>query len=822
MKAKLKLSDEKRIFIALAIGFLIFYFGLAYLHAFIFKESSFIQELTFSTGNLSDVVVNLLVLSEFAGFGVLLYKLFKRRNRSEKMLRESEQLWATTLTSIGDAVIATDEFGRITVMNSEAEKLTGWTVGNANHQPIKTVFKPVNEQTRREVDDPVAKVFETGQVVALANHTVLVRRDGSEVAIDDSAAPIKDNDKNLRGVVLVFRDITERRKAEQALKDLKDFNESIVESICESVLVIDPSNYCILSANGEASRELKISKEDLIGMTCYEATHNRFTPCDLPHRCPLQDVLQTGQAAKAEHLHFDKDQNEINVEIAVYPVRDCNGNIVRVIHVARDITEKKKAEEKISFQADLLNHVGQAIMMVDENREIQFWNAGAEKLYGWIEKDVLGHDIAEILGSKSSSENEQEVSSRLVSGETWSAELQVKRRDGSFVPVIVNRAPIFNCGIYLGAVTIATDITERKKAEEALATSEGKYRALVENADDAILLSDLTGNIIYRNPAYFKQLGFEGGTSDAFAKLHPDDLPSIRKQMAYLMETGFSTSEYRVRHRDGSYVYRFARSTLIYNKNKKPYALLSIIRDMTKQKLAEQQLIENHERMEAMNEKLRVVGSLTRHDVRNKLSAVTGYAYLLKKKHADLPDLVDALGKMERAIAESVRIFDFAKMYEQLGVEELTYIDVEAKLNEAGGLFSGPLPNIDNECHGLTVLADSFLRQLFFNFIDNTIKYGQKATIIKVYYEKGNQDSLKLIYEDNGVGVPLENKSHLFKEGFTTGGSTGFGLFLIKKMMDVYGWNIEENGEPEKGSKFIITIPKKNLSTKDSFRIANS
>jgi signal transduction histidine kinase len=199
---------------------------------------------------------------------------------------------------------------------------------------------------------------------------------------------------------------------------------------------------------------------------------------------------------------------------------------------------------------------------------------------------------------------------------------------------------------------------------------------------------------------------------------------------------------------------------------------------------------------------------------------VTGYAYILKKKHADEADVVEGLGKMEMAVKYALKIFDFAKMYEQIGSEELTYVNVEEKLKDASALFSGPVPTIINECHGLIVLADSFLRQLFYNFIDNTRKYGKKTTTIRVYFEKTDLDSLKLIYEDDGVGVPLENKSSLFKEGFSTGGSTGFGLFLTKKMVDVYGWKIEENGEPGKGAKFTITIPKLNKNGKESFQIS--
>jgi signal transduction histidine kinase len=115
--------------------------------------------------------------------------------------------------------------------------------------------------------------------------------------------------------------------------------------------------------------------------------------------------------------------------------------------------------------------------------------------------------------------------------------------------------------------------------------------------------------------------------------------------------------------------------------------------------------------------------------------------------------------------------------------------------DEAAALFSGLTIKIVNECHGKSVLADSFLRQMFYNFIDNTRKYGKKATTIKVYYQQEKSGKLSLIYEDDGVGISAENKSRLFTEGFSTGGSTGFGLFLIK-MMDVYGWSIAEEGEP--------------------------
>jgi PAS domain S-box-containing protein len=380
------------------------------------------------------------------------------------------------------------------------------------------------------------------------------------------------------------------------------------------------------------------------------------------------------------------------ISTSLNPVQDDTGKVMAVAGIVRDITESKKAEEANKFQADLLNQVGQAVIMVDNNRIIRFWNKASEKLYGWQEEQALGHQITEILGNPPGEEAEK-VSSKLMAGESWSTEAIIKNKEGSVVPVILNRTPIFKeDGTFSGAASITTDITLQKRTE-----------------------ADLTFS-----------------------------LESLSNSLAKIQE---------------------------------------------------------------LNEKLRVVGGLTRHDVRNKLSAVTGYAYILKKKHSDEADVVDGLVKMEQAVEDSMKIFDFAKMYEQIGAEELTYVNVEEKLKEAAALFSGPIPTIINECHGLTVQADSFLRQLFYNFIDNTRKYGKKTTTIRVYFEDTDQDCLKLIYEDDGVGVPLENKPSLFKEGFSTGGSTGFGLFLIKTMMDVYGWTITEEGEPGKGAKFIIRLP---------------
>jgi signal transduction histidine kinase len=222
-------------------------------------------------------------------------------------------------------------------------------------------------------------------------------------------------------------------------------------------------------------------------------------------------------------------------------------------------------------------------------------------------------------------------------------------------------------------------------------------------------------------------------------------------------------------------------------------------------------------KMEALNEKLGVIGKLTRHDTRNKLSTITNNAYLAKnqldKDHAALAHLTD----IELSVEHIEKILEFSRIYEMLGTEELSYVNVKKSLEEAVLLLSCS-DDIEcvNDCYGLTVRADSLLRQIFYNLIDNSLKHGEKVSQIKVYYREG-KDCLKLVYEDNGVGIPENEKKLIFKEGYGKG--TGYSLYLIKKICEAYDWTIQETSNLGKGAQFVMTIPKLNKNGKTSYII---
>src|SRR5262249_43848651 len=174
----------------------------------------------YRTAVATELIAAALVLLLVCVLVYLVRRSLNERTHAAALVHEQRERLHTTLTSIGGAVIVTDAEGRVTLMNRVAQATTGWDDG-AVGRPLEEVFRIVNEQTRQPVESPVTKVIREGVVVGLANHTALIARDGGEVPIDDSGAPIRNAGGDITGVVLVFRDVTDRRRLERLQQDLQ-------------------------------------------------------------------------------------------------------------------------------------------------------------------------------------------------------------------------------------------------------------------------------------------------------------------------------------------------------------------------------------------------------------------------------------------------------------------------------------------------------------------------------------------------------------------------------------------------------------------------
>jgi PAS domain S-box-containing protein len=431
-------------------------------------------------------------------------------------------------------------------------------------------------------------------------------------------------------------------------------------------------------------------------------------------------------------------------------------------------------------------------------------NDAFEKLTGLKKQIVVGRNVTEAIpGIRETNPELFEVYGRvsktgkaerfevfLESLKIWLSILAYSPKRGYFAAVFEN-------------------ITKRKLTETALMESQQKFSALFDANPEAAVFYGADFRVIEANHRFSKLFGYsfdEIKGKDIIDLIVPNDAKEETRSIRQRIKSGLVEIVTTRKRKDGIEIPLLLTGSQVC-LGEEEIGSMFVFKDISEIIIAQEELSQALSKAQLLNEKLQVVGSLTRHDVRNKLSTINNYSYILKKKYADKMDIVDGLGKMEQSVKDSVKIFEFAKAYEQLGVEELVNVDVEKAVNEAIEMFSSLPFKIVNECHGLTVRADSLLRQLVYNFIDNTRKYGQKTTLAKVYYQKTTSGQLQLIYEDDGVGIPKENKGQLFKQGFSTGGSTGFGLFLSKKMLEVYGWTISEEGIPGQGAKFVMKLP---------------
>ncbi len=253
---------------------------------------------------------------------------------AEQVARRRESLLKVTLTSIGDAVVTTDVHEKVTMINSVGCQLTGWSESEAIGRSFREIVRLINEETREPVENPVSKVLSEGRVIGLANHTIPVARDGTELSIDDSAAPIRDAQGVVVGVVLVFRDVTERNRDEMASRRLA----AIIESSDDAIIAKNLDGI-ITSWNQGAERIFGYTSDEVVGQPIL-----RLIPGErAAEEKDILDRLRRGERIEHyETVRIAKDGRMLDISLSIAPLRDAKGNVVGASKIARDITAPSK------------------------------------------------------------------------------------------------------------------------------------------------------------------------------------------------------------------------------------------------------------------------------------------------------------------------------------------------------------------------------------------------------------------------------------------------------------------------------------------------
>lgn len=432
---------------------------------------------------------------------------------------DPNQLWRTTLASIGDAVIATDVDGRVAFLNPVAEKLTGWPLAEARGTPLTEVFHIVNEATRKPVENPALRALRSGTIVGLANHTVLIARDGAERPIDDSAAPIRDASGAVSGAVLVFRDISERKRSEIAQARLA----AIVESSHDAIVGKDLDG-TILTWNGGAER--------VFGYTAEEAVGKSITIVVPPDRINEEREI-LGRIRRGERIeHFEtrrlrKDGRLVDVALTISPIRDAHGRIVGASKIARDVTAAKRAE-RVQASALQAGEVGTYYWDVKSDRvtgDRNFVN-----ILGVLPDDGASAPVADFLAAIYLDDRD-----RVATGIRRTLETDVPFRNEYRVAGPAGERWLLARGAVergaegepVGWVGVVVDITDRKRAEEALVRSRARLDYAVRASGIGFWYCDLPFDVLEwdrRVKEHFWLPPDARVTIDTFyERIHPDD-----------------------------------------------------------------------------------------------------------------------------------------------------------------------------------------------------------------------------------------------------------------------------------------------------------
>ena len=512
-----------------------------------------------------------------------------------------------------------------------------------------------------------------------------------------------------------------------------------------------------------------------------------------PHRVVDNPVLTRSGAEKIIRWH-----NTV--------IHDETGAISGTIGFGEDVTERKRAEEALRESEkryrDMFELNSAVMFIVDpENGRILDANSSACRYYGYNRDEITGMIITDINIADASITKRNMSYALKVQGAVFS--FQHRKKNGEIRDVEVFSAPITLGGHRL-LHSIIQDVTERRQAEEALKESEQKFRDIFNNTTDAIQIHGIgddgkPGKFTDVNDVACRMLGY---TRDELLAKTPLDItmdyhnPFLEKIFEEQQTTGSARFETEHRKKDGTVIPVEVNTHIVTILEKK--VILAVVRDITERKRAE-------EALQKASKKISMLSSITRHDIRNQLTALRAYIEILKESVKDA-ELLTFITKEDR-IAEAIgRQIEFTKYYQDIGVSAPKWQGIPELILSA----KTPLPELKGievtvDIPPVQVYADELIEKVFFNLMENSLRHGEHVTRIRFSFRE-TPDGAIITYEDDGVGISKEDKTHLFHKGF--GKNTGLGMFLSQEILAITGMTIRETGEPGKGVRFEITVPK--------------
>ena len=614
--------------------------------------------------------------------------------------------------------------------------------------------------------------------------------------------------------VQVFaQDITKRKKIEQELWQAKDDWERTFDAVPDLIAIID-TKHRIVRTNRSMAERIKINPEQAEGLTCYEAIHNAVMP---PEFCPHAKTLRDGKEYVAEVCEPRLGGDFI---VSTTPLKDQKGRLIGSVHVARDITERKKAElalkESEQLYRTLFDNSDDGFMLVEpvynklgECCDIKFlkFNDAYEQQTGAKAADLLGRkasDVIPLLESEIIS-----LSGKVAkTGKSTHTEIYDKYSnkwyDSHYFPYAKGQVGI-----------LFRDITERKKAEDHIKESETKYEQLVNRLPEMVFEINNRGRVVFANLRARELTGYSKeeleSDFDANRLVAPEDIERSRENMREMFATGMRHSnEYIWVKKDGTRFPVLLTSAPI-TRDRKVVGARGIIVDMSERKNMEKQLQDN-ERMATIGQTAGMVG----HDIRNPLQAIISELYVAKEAMAQIPE-----GKGRQEGLESVSFVEEQVDYINKIVSDLQ--DYARPLNPEYTIVN--LPDLIISVFDTIALSDkikfkvdvkdnlklktdpTFLKRTITNLVNNAIQAMPEGGELGLTAQK-REKCIVITVSDTGQGIPENVKANLFKPLMTTKAKgQGLGLAVVKRLIEGLNGKVTFESGEGKGTKFIIELP---------------
>ena len=718
---------------------------------------------------------------------------------------------SVTLESIGDAVIATDLRGCVASMNKVAATLTGWTPEEAAGRALDEVLRLLNEETGEPAVNPVYRVLAEGRIVDLANHTVLIARDGTLRPIADSAAPIRSRNGALVGVVLVFRDVTESRRAEQRLRKSEEQLSDFFQNANVGLHFVDADGI-VLRVNQAELDMLGYTSEEYVGHHIAEFHADADTIADIRRRLAAGEVLQRYPA------RMRCKDGSIRDVLLNSTVQWEDGRFVHTRCFTLDVTNQRRAEEAQALLAAVIESSEDAIATKTLEGEITSWNAGAERLFGYTAAEAIGQPITIIIPPDRLDE-ERRILQRLRAGERVEHFETVRMtKDGRTLDISLTISPVRDAtGRIIGVSKVARDITGPRRAEAAVRESEERFHSLAVNAPAAIFIKDIEGRYTLANPLACAALG----RADAVGLTDHDLLPEpiaddLRRRDLQVIAAGRALeSEERI-SRPG-YDRHFLSVKFPFFGASGPVGVCGVAIDITDRKRADDAL-------RAADRHKDIFLATLAHELRNPLAPLRNSMEIAKRVRDDPDRLEQAQSIMDRQMTHLERLVDDLVDIARISRDQIELrrerVDLSAIIRHA---VETCRPQVEMRRLQLTATlapqpielhADPVrLAQVFGNLLGNSCKYTGAGGRISIATRRDGEDAVVSV-RDTGIGIPADMLSTVF-DIFTQLGQSpdrpqsglGIGLTLARRLVEMHGGTIEARSEGQgHGSEFVVRI----------------